>query len=529
MSTSLLFGFSRSLAWAIVARSLAGASNGNVGTMKTTVAELVPQKELQPKAFSVMPLVWTIGSIFGPAFGGALANPASKYPKVFGNSNFLQSYPFALPNFVASALFLVGLAVGILFLKETLESKTDRRDYGRALGDLLLRSFQRKKAKSWSHDEQSSSLLRHSRMSSVSTLADEEERVPQKAPLAPPTYREVFSYQSSLNLLTYSLLALHSIAYDQLLPIFMHYPRQIERSSNPNVNLPFKFTGGFGIDSDRIGLLFVVYGTVGIFIQFFVFPYLAKRLGVLNLLILVAIIFPFTYIFTPFTALLPTQTSQQVGVILIMLSKSFAAICAFPCTTILLTNSATSLRILGTLNGIAVSISALGSAAGPGIGGWTFKMGFNIGYGILPWWTLAAFAVLAALPVWWLVEMEGFGGTTGSDDENEDSEDEANLSVDMNGVGHTSATGIGDDPDNGKQDDDDSNDFAVEEENTLIPQHLTKSLSHSNKRPVLTSLQRRMSSPIGMRESVGPGGGRRLSDSLGQSNSGYGVGGTYLH
>jgi len=38
---------------------------------------------------------------------------------------------------------------------------------------------------------------------------------------------------------------------------------------------------------------------------------------------------------------------------------------------------------------------------------------------------------------------------------------------------------------------------------------------------------RRMSSPIGMRGgSVGPGGGRRLSNGLGQSNVGHGTGGT---
>ncbi|KAL8764623.1 MAG: hypothetical protein Q9194_006936 [Teloschistes cf. exilis] len=68
----LLFGFSKNLPLAIVARSLAGASNGNVGILRTAVAEMVPHKELQPKAFSVMPLMWTIGSIFGPGFVRAL-------------------------------------------------------------------------------------------------------------------------------------------------------------------------------------------------------------------------------------------------------------------------------------------------------------------------------------------------------------------------------------------------------------------------------------------------------------------------
>ena len=27
----------------------------------------------------------------------------------------------------------------------------------------------------------------------------------------------------------------------------MHYPRQLDRATNPDVELPFKFTGGFGI------------------------------------------------------------------------------------------------------------------------------------------------------------------------------------------------------------------------------------------------------------------------------------------
>ena len=93
MSTSLLWGFSKTLPWAILARSLSGASNGNVGLMRTAVAELVPQRELQPRAFSIMPLVWTIGCIFGPGFGGALANPAQKYPRLFGKSRFFQDFP----------------------------------------------------------------------------------------------------------------------------------------------------------------------------------------------------------------------------------------------------------------------------------------------------------------------------------------------------------------------------------------------------------------------------------------------------
>jgi hypothetical protein len=115
-----------------------------------------------------------------------------------------------------------------------------------------LRVIFRKKPKSpWKHgQEQGASLLRHSRMASVSTaggMDESEERSKKSVPVA-PSYWEVFSPQSNINLLTYTLLALHSIAYDQLLPVFMHLPPQLDRSISPDVQLPLKFAGGFGID-----------------------------------------------------------------------------------------------------------------------------------------------------------------------------------------------------------------------------------------------------------------------------------------
>jgi MFS family permease len=81
------------------------------------VAEMVPEKELQPRAFSIMPLVWSLGSIFGPSFGGFFASPATNYPGLFGNSKFLIKFPFALPNIVAGLFFLTGITTGILFLR----------------------------------------------------------------------------------------------------------------------------------------------------------------------------------------------------------------------------------------------------------------------------------------------------------------------------------------------------------------------------------------------------------------------------
>lgn len=371
-----------------------------------------------------------MGSVFGPTIGGALANPSSKYPEIFGQRGLFQEYPFALPNLVGAAFFLFGLSIGTLFLKETLEIKKDQRDYGIVLGRILLLPFTPKKSgPKWSsEDEQSASLLKHSRKGSTSSLdtdIDAHENPKAVRAVSPPTYREVFSRQSNLNLLAYTATATHSLAYYQLLPIFMHYPRQLDRSTNPDVSLPFKFTGGFGLNSDRIGLLFTIYGVAGMFIQFFAFPSFARRYGVLPCLKVVTAMFPIAYFLTPFTALLPTSTAQQVGLLIVMMIKCWADIFAFPCSNILLTNSAVSLRVLGTLNGVAISISALGRAAGPALGGYTFTIGVEKGYGIMPWWILACISILGAIVPWWLVEMDGFGGDDDANKTDETHQDEA--------------------------------------------------------------------------------------------------------
>jgi hypothetical protein len=54
-----------------------------------------------------------------------------------------------------------------------------------------------------------------------------------------------------------------------------------------------------------------------------------------------------------------------------------------------------------------------------------FTAGVNKGYIIAPWWLLAAIGFMAAVPCFYLVEGEGFGGDQNEDGEISDDEDEA--------------------------------------------------------------------------------------------------------
>lgn len=132
------FGFAKSLTGAIVARALGGLLNGNVGVLQTTVAELVTKKEHQPRAYSIMPFVWGLGSIIGPAMGGALAQPCESYPSLFPRGSLFDTYPFLLPNLVCVIILIFGIINGVLFLEETHLEKKNRRDWGLELGKILI-------------------------------------------------------------------------------------------------------------------------------------------------------------------------------------------------------------------------------------------------------------------------------------------------------------------------------------------------------------------------------------------------------
>ncbi|KAL4752370.1 hypothetical protein BDW72DRAFT_202408 [Aspergillus terricola var. indicus] len=420
MILSLAFGLSKSLPMLIACRGLIGFMNGNVGIIRTMVAEMVQDKELQPRAFSIMPMVWTIGSIFGPSFGGSLARPTEKYPEIFGHSRFLKEYPFVLPNMVAGFFFIIGILTGYLFLDETLHSKQGYRDSGLVLGQMLtgLCTGKCRKVTKRLEDDETTPLLREHPPAPKSQI---------KAEVKKHSWREVLNPQSVLILLAYTLMSVHTMAFESVLPVFLHTPVQ-HLQDNPDVQLPFKFVGGFGMvmsDSQRIGFFYTITGCIGIVMQFYVFPFCAKRFGVLNCVKASAAVFPIIYLLTPYIALVP-KSLRNISICLLILSKLAASIFNFPGITILLTNSAGSLSILGTLNGVATSMSAVGRAAGPAMLGPIFSLGLRAGFIILPWWFLCAISVLAATPIFWIVEEYKFQGPDmGQSQVSDESETEA--------------------------------------------------------------------------------------------------------
>ena len=98
------------------------------------VAEITDSTNVA-RAFSFIPITWFLGASIGlisiclfckvcrlttsrPLIGGMLERPAEKFPALFGNSSFLQKYPYFLPCFVSAAIAVARWFIVALFFKE---------------------------------------------------------------------------------------------------------------------------------------------------------------------------------------------------------------------------------------------------------------------------------------------------------------------------------------------------------------------------------------------------------------------------
>ncbi|TVY89988.1 putative membrane protein [Lachnellula willkommii] len=425
----LVFGFAPSLPVALLARALGGLLNGNIGVLQTTVAEMVTVKEHQP-----------FRSILGPMLGGALARPVLSYPSVFTPGSIWERFPYLLPNLVCTVIVSCGVVVGILFLEESHEEKKFRRDPGLEAGKWILSKFTRCAESKISRCEKASNL------DEVVSLLSEDEQPPgyrtsEGSPNLPstplPEPREpldlnsshvlrkskpatkAFTRQVVLNIVGYGILAYHTITFDSMLPTFLSTPPPLAQDATP-WQLPFKFVDGYGLSTRQIGVVLSVQGIYSMIATVFLFPFIVRRLGALGLFRCIAISYPILYVATPYLVLLP-DSLRMVGVYVVVIWKCTFATMSYPSNAILLTNSAPSLLMLGTINGVAASMASLCRAFGPTAAGFLFSAGLRIGYSGLAWWCSAIIAIAGALLS---LSMSDKGGRMDVEDEKNDEEQE---------------------------------------------------------------------------------------------------------
>ncbi|KAL6158926.1 hypothetical protein ACJBU6_03024 [Exserohilum turcicum] len=384
----------------------------NISVLQTTVAELITDERHQPRAYSIMPFVWCLGTIIGGALGGLLARPADVMP--FFRHTLFDTYPFLLPNLVCTAFVVLGLTVGVLFLEETHEDRKYDQDRGREVGQWLLRKLWKRDAEQTfddkhaaldemtcmlnNHDHHTAHAYRSTDSSptlcSTRTSISELPDFSLDKDLAPaPTFRQALSKQVCMNVVCYGILAFHTISLEQLLPILMSK----KLPSAAAQHLPFRFEGGFGWSTQTTGAFLAAQGFLQMFAQVIVFPWLSKKLGSLRTFWITLTCYPIVYLLAPYLVILP-ESLRIPGLMLLLVAKVTFQSLSYPSLAIILANSSPSKKVLGTLNGIAMSSASVARGFGPTVSGAVDSLGTSLHMSGLAWWAIAAVALVGWLP-----------------------------------------------------------------------------------------------------------------------------------
>lgn len=412
--SALGFGFSRSFATAVVFRCLGGALNGNIGVMRTMIAEIIKEKKYQSRAFLLLPMCFNIGVIIGPILGGLLADPVGSYPKLFGPGSviggqdgvgWMTKWPYALPNLVSAVFLFCSSMAAIFGLEETHEALQDKPDFGIKLRRYISTHLLHRRSHS-SYVPIPTDDHPHTPSTPTDIELATTPTTPQHPPIATaPTkraklpLRRLWTHNVLLTLLSHGLLSLHLGTLNSLWFTFLSAPR----STTPP-HPPFLFTGGLGLPPSRIGLALATLGTIGITLQLLAYPPLAARLGTTRSYRAALLLFPLAYAVIPYLALIPSTTTEEASGALVWLGIAGALVLvvagrtfALPAGVILVNNCCPHPSVLGTLHGVGQSVSSGARTVGPVVGGWVFGVGLRLGVVGLAWWGLAGVAVVGAV------------------------------------------------------------------------------------------------------------------------------------
>ena len=339
---------------------------------------------------------------------------------------WLMRWPYALPN-VVNATFLTCSALGVLLgLEETLEGLADRPDYGLRLSRWVIRAIFRQGRK-----HAYAALAEHGSLAGDVELhaASAQPTVRKAGSRQRLPFRRIWTRNLLLTLLAHGLLAMHVGTFNNIWFVFLSTPRYTPGSTNLDGDSktlkvplgykphpPFTFTGGLALPPPSIGFALAILGVMGISLQLLLYPRLSFRLGTQASFRYALLLFPIAYTLAPYLAIIPSRNAAPeqasgflvwAAITLVLVFQVLARTFALPSTAILVNNSSPHPSVLGTVHGIAQSVSSATRTIGPVLAGWLYGVGLEKGIVGLAWWSMAGAAVVGAVAGKWVREGDG--------------------------------------------------------------------------------------------------------------------------
>ncbi|CEL08257.1 Putative Permease of the major facilitator superfamily [Aspergillus calidoustus] len=398
ITSLLLVGLAPNFWVALFGRALGGLLNGNIGVIQTMVGEIVKRPEHEPRAYAVMPFVWSIGTIIGPAVGGLLAKPAESYPSVFSHDGLFGKFPYLLPNLVCSILLLGSIIFAWLFLQETHPDMQPMDDLG-PLDHVSVEHPLLVPAGATAHPDVDLRAESYGTFNQVQLHDDEAWTVygDGSKPEMDSQKQTAFTPRVIMLIVALAIFTYHSMTYDHLLPIFLQDKRGVFSPDDSGLTFP----GGIGLSTRMVGLIISSDGIIALIIQSLIFPVLAHYLGVWKLFIIVTVLHPLAYFMVPFLVFLPAGYLYP-GIYACLVTRNILSIIDFPVLLILIKQACPSDSFLGKINGLAASAGAAARTIAPPVAGYLYSTGADMKFTALAWWGSAFVAIIGALQLWFI-------------------------------------------------------------------------------------------------------------------------------
>ncbi|KAJ4382237.1 hypothetical protein N0V86_002570 [Didymella sp. IMI 355093] len=360
------------------------------------VGELVRNPEHEPRAYAVMPFVWSIGTIIGPSIGGLFSEPAENFPSLFSATDLFAKFPYLLPNLICSSLLLLSMVMAYFLLEETHPEK--RPDsVNRPTDDTTTHTPLLPALGATADAPADLTSDSYGTFNSVEIQHDELWRVRSNGEwIDQPSCEKVFTKSVITFVVALSIFTYHSMTYDHLLPIFLQ-----DRRADDIHAQDLSYTalgGGLGLTTQQVGLILSINGIIQLAVQAIVFPILADLFGVWRLLLMVTVAHPIAYIIVPFLQLLPARLVYP-GLFAVLSVRNLTSILAFPLLLIMIKEAAPDKSHLGRINGLAASTGAACRSVASPIAGLLYGLSIEIRFTPIAWWASAFVALVGALQV----------------------------------------------------------------------------------------------------------------------------------
>ncbi|KAH8882428.1 MFS general substrate transporter [Thozetella sp. PMI_491] len=410
------FGLSTSFLEALAFRFIGGAAMGNVGVLRTiTPSKKLMRNRYQSRAFLVMPIMASLGTIVGPAIGGVLSGTANSQSTRLEKMSFWLRFPYAYPNLV-TALFLLSVCTLVwLGLDETLDTRLHKRDLGRQVTKILATFVKSCVARRAGPGIAYMALVPQDtdRAVGISCNPIQQQATVSARPWPPVRYKRRLSFRSIftrnliLTFTAHSLLAFHVGAFNSLWPVFLSTPVfDPSKPDSPKQRLPFIFTGGLGFPPPSVGMAMGILGSFGVWLQIFLYPKISANMGNIRSLQTFSLCFPCAYFFVPYLSLVRSETPAPhakdgiavwVAVASLVLVQVTGRTFTLPAQLILIHNCAPHPSVLGTVHSLAQGVDSAARTIGLVLCGYWYSLGLDNGIVGAVWWGLACIAICGAL------------------------------------------------------------------------------------------------------------------------------------